>query len=101
MTNPMITNLAQQVGSLRTREEVNTIIHAIRIAQHNIAQSAKLQFMIGDRVSFASKYGGIERGTITRIMPKNIAVKSDSGTTWRVTPSLLTKETSTRSRGRG
>lgn len=41
---------------------------------------------------FDAKTRGIVRGTITKINSKNVAVKADSGTNWKVYPTFLNHE---------
>lgn len=67
-------------------ELFNKITRQNRNARNNAAKS---QFKVGDRVTFMSKRGRIE-GSIGKINKVNIKVNSN-GTTWTVSPNLLSK----------
>jgi hypothetical protein len=54
------------------------------------AREARFNFRVGDRVEFTGRSGGVVRGTVDNIGPRNVMVKADDGwTRWRVGPSLL------------
>jgi|TARA_R110000744_G_scaffold380090_3_gene499727 hypothetical protein len=59
-------------------------------AQHKAKQQvAKNSFSIGQNVWFTSKIGSRIEGVITKVMVKNIQMKTADGGLWRVTPTLL------------
>lgn len=51
----------------------------------------KFSFRCGDRVEFTSNKNHGAKGTVIDIMTKNVSVRDDNGTKWRVSPSLLRK----------
>lgn len=59
-------------------------------AQHKAKQQvAKNSFRTGQNVWFTSKIGERIEGVITKVMIKNIQLKTADGGLWRVTPTLL------------
>lgn len=74
-------------------ESLAAVSAIIRERNSDIQAAARSQFRIGDYVRFDAKSRGrgIISGRIVKINGKTIKVKANSGATWRVTPSLLTK----------
>lgn len=65
---------------------------AILNMQHrHLSQLIKLEFKKGDKVKFNAKSRGLQTGVVTKINSKTIAVKADTGVTWKVSPNLLQK----------
>lgn len=60
-----------------------------------LVRTARKKFKVGDQVEFTRQDGTVIVGTVTKILPKNIAVLARSGVThgvartWRVAPTLL------------
>lgn len=67
----------------------NHVRHLVRDLSSDEAAAKKRQFTVGDKVWFDAKTRGIVRGTITKIMTKNVKVKADSGMSWTVFPTFL------------
>jgi hypothetical protein len=73
-----------------TRDDIEAFFSAAKSAWGMKGQQAKATFNVGDRVTF--EFRGIRRcATITKIMQKNIKVRTDEGINVRVSPSLLAK----------
>jgi hypothetical protein len=56
-----------------------------------LERQLKVSFKAGDKVSFVGKYGKVETGRVVKVNRRLVAVKTTSGSNWRVHPSLLTK----------
>ena len=81
------------VGGTWTKDDLEAFRFAIRDVNSRINTLAKHEFQAGDRVQFKIRKGKGEvvRGTIEKIMTKNIRVRADDGGGWRVSPSFLEK----------
>jgi ATP-dependent exoDNAse (exonuclease V) alpha subunit len=53
------------------------------------------QFAEGDRVEFTSNDGTIKRGTVLRLNKKTVSVLTDDAQSWKVSPTLLRKQSPT------
>lgn len=73
------------------RAKRDMIAEALHFARAVETHKAKIQFSPGDRVRFLHK-GFAHRGTVTRLSRTTVMVRSESGTEWRVSPQLLSKE---------
>ena len=65
----------------------------LKLLQEIISMKMRIQFRIGDTVSFDAKTRGIIHGTIIKMNGKSFKVKATSGMEWKVAPSLLQKST--------
>lgn len=81
--------LTEQILELKTVEEINQVIAAIRTRQAELQSRAAMAFMVGQKVNFKGKFGGTVQGVVTKLNRKTIEVKAETGTTWKVSPSLL------------
>lgn len=74
-----------------SREELDILALNIRVAYKFLAKREATAFKPGDNVSFMSKRGTRIIGTVIDINTSTVSVKTDVGT-YRVSPSLLTKQ---------
>lgn len=65
-----------------------TVVEALR----RIEARAALVWRIGQRVTFADRFGRPIVGTIEKINRSSVTVHTDQGRRWRVSPSLLVAE---------
>lgn len=70
-------------------EELNRVIEQVKLRRNMIAQVNKSAFRVGDKVEWNGKYGGIDKGTIKSIGPKNVKVIAETGVLWTIHPNLL------------
>lgn len=95
MENPAKTLTMGNILDLNPTEFRN-FMAMVRGAQVEKSNQLKRSLRLGDKVSFTGRGGVKVTGTVTKINRKTVYVKetTDSvfGTTWRVSPSLLTKE---------
>jgi uncharacterized cupredoxin-like copper-binding protein len=52
------------------------------------------QFSEGDRVEFTMNDGTVKRGSVVRLNKKTASVRTDDCQQWKVSPTLLRKQTS-------
>lgn len=86
--NP-INQLCASIRGLKKREDVRAVIEAVRHAQRMMDHTQAMKFGYGDKVCFDSKYGMRVNGIVIGVLPRNIKVRADGGTVWKVSPSLL------------
>jgi hypothetical protein len=91
-----INDICRGIRELKTREELKLVSVELRASWNALgrldALRASAQFGRGDAVEWASsKFGRLIRGTVVRFGPKNVVVRSEDGTQWRVHPSFLRK----------
>ena len=75
-----------------SQEDLKLILIGYKEAVHRSRAITKLQFRVGDSVSFTVKDGRKFFGKITKINPQPIVVKTPTNN-WKVSPNLLKKET--------
>jgi hypothetical protein len=62
-----------------TNDQIDSMIMAIKFARTQLGKRNKNQFTIGDTVQFHSRDGRTYRGTVHKVMVKNITVKTNLG----------------------
>lgn len=67
-------------------EQINV---AINIRYAELQQRAAIRLGIGSRVEFTDKLGNVVKGRVLKLNTKTVMVRSDVGSEWRVSPSLL------------
>jgi hypothetical protein len=79
--NQRIKKAVEAIMNIQDNYELNEVIQAIKLKQTYLQQSAKRQFVAGDKVEFDSRSGQTLQGTISRIKQKYILVevKGSSG----------------------
>jgi hypothetical protein len=86
MTLSQITNAISKMNAA----ELKTVSKAVNAAHDfNIAMTAN-SFSLRDEVSFIGRRGLVVVGTVIKVNPKNIKVRTAQGI-WNVTATLLTK----------
>ena len=69
-----------------------TVTHVRRLMGDRQGRAAA-RFSVGDKVSFKAKRSGAwVLGTITKINMKTVHLRTNTGETWHVSPSILVKE---------
>ena len=81
-------SLRQDIMKMNT-DQLNLVILAIKDRRTQISLEIRSQFIVGDDVWFDHKRGKVE-GTIIKMNPKSVQVKTDIGV-WNVSPSYLNK----------
>lgn len=72
-----------------TNDQLNSIVYAVKYARGQLNKINRRQLTLGDTVKFTnSRTGRVEIGAVTKIMVKNILVKTGT-TTWRVPANML------------
>jgi hypothetical protein len=68
------------------------IVERIRHLRQGRCRESMSELAIGDRVAFQPERGVVVTGTIVRLNRKSVTVVASDATQWRVSPSLLRKE---------
>jgi hypothetical protein len=92
-----IEQIAALIRRVDTTEGMNEVVELIKVQRARIARISAHRFSPGDAVEFDSKKAGLVRGTVLRLMKKNVLVevekKLSGGATypieWTVHPTLL------------
>jgi len=84
--------VVKYLWAINDRSEIKEFWDILKRRSGQIEEQLTTNFKVGDTVQFKSKkrYGEMIKGKITQINRKTISVKTEM-TTWRVSPSLLTK----------
>lgn len=72
-----------------TNDELNQLTSITNARRKIIGLEIGMSFKQGDKVWFDAKNRGIIHGTFIKLKQKNAEVRSDTGTTWTVSPALL------------
>jgi len=83
--NPLL-----QIVKLMDKLSPEDLMMVAKSAQQRATNATKVALKIGDEVQFDAKSRGIKRGILIKKNPKTFQVLVGS-TTWKVTPTLLTK----------
>jgi hypothetical protein len=70
-------------------EELREAENMLKRAWSLLEQKQTAQFRVGDKVKFFSRKGFEVTGTISKINQKTVSLKTDYGSNWRVSSSLL------------
>ena len=85
-------NKLQEILAKMDETDFTVVNQIVRDGFSNVQLKARVAFRIGDIVEWDAKIGKIVTGKITKINRKTIIVRAaDTGTEWRVSPSLLKK----------
>jgi hypothetical protein len=89
-------NVQTVVSAIRNMntDEINQVIHAIKLHRTHLARQKINTIRVGDVVSFAARSGMQVVGVVTKVNIKTVSVRqNNSFTTWRVHANLLKKVT--------
>lgn len=78
--------------SRASSQELKDVYECYKHRHKLLGVATGLSFKYGDRVWFDAKTRGIIKGKFIKMMSKNAQVLSDTGMTWKVTPSILQRE---------
>lgn len=75
-------------------DQLRQIAKHLNRCMDDLARKATHKLRVGSKVSWKSKDGLVIKGTVTRVMPKNVLVVADGPLNlhWKVTASLLQVE---------
>lgn len=77
------------------------VVERLRFLQQMRAHKQMLEFKIGDRVTFQADGRGSVEGMLTRYNRKTVTIVTDDGHQWNVSPSFLSRATSTQPKHQG
>lgn len=89
MTNYVCRELCEKILNETTREQLDTILDAVKDRRGTLTRKVAQTFKTGDRVSFTHRNGNVELATVIRRKVKNVLVQTDAGVKWNVTATLL------------
>ena len=69
------------------------IVEELDLRHRARQRKALLAFEVGDRVFFNDPEGRRHDGTVVRVNPKTLTIRTDRMMTWRVAPTLVKKAT--------
>lgn len=83
--------MQKMIDGLETTDEVRQVDRLLRARWDYLTAQARDQFRPGDAVSWTGKTGTWE-GEVTRILQKNVEVRTPDTRVWRVSPTLLRRK---------
>ena len=89
LANTIVENIRQ----LKTQDEVNTVIEAIKLQMNHLSRKNIRQFVSGDKVKFTARNGTVV-GTVKKVNQKTVLVSQPNPgmfgtTTYKVPASML------------
>tara|TARA_Y100000034_G_scaffold110158_1_gene142076 strand:- start:816 stop:1091 length:276 start_codon:yes stop_codon:yes gene_type:complete len=91
MTN--IQNIIASILALDSDDELAQVYDAFKVRRRQLGDKKKNGFTVGDRVKFRSRRDNSwVCGEVSKLMIKNIGVRTDDGLNWRVAPAFLEAE---------
>jgi|TARA_B110000503_G_C7098963_1_gene392926 formylmethanofuran dehydrogenase subunit D len=90
LANTIVENIRQ----LKTQDEVNTVIEAIKLQMNHLSRKNIRQFVSGDKVKFTARNGTVVVGTVKKVNQKTVLVSQPNlgmfgTTTYKVPASML------------
>ena len=79
------------VSTPLTREDLDAIYNAAKLASDSLASIAGMSFKVGDDVYFDAKTRGVIQGEIVKINRKSIKISANNGSQWKVHPEFVRK----------
>jgi len=90
LTNAQIRKLSEAIATCTTREDLDLAFKMIKTQSDCVSRQATMSFVLGQKVKFdvGPRRGGVITGTVQKVNPKKIKVKTPTGV-WNVDASLL------------
>ena len=87
-------NIAENIRQLKTQDEVNLVIEAIKLQMTYLSRKNIRQFIKGDKVKFTARNGTVVVGTVDKVNQKTVLVKQNNPgmfgtTTYKVPAGML------------
>ena len=86
-----IQDLITGIHNIKTNEDLNLIVEAIKLKRQYLERTAVRQFVVGEKVQFTNRKGMPVGGTIRKINRKYIVVDTPVGG-YRVPATMLTSQ---------
>jgi len=86
-----IQDLITGIHNIKTNEDLNLIVEAIKLKRQYLERTAVRQFIVGEKVQFTNRKGVPVGGTIRKINRKYIVVDTPVGG-YRVPATMLTSQ---------
>ena len=86
--------IAENIRQLKTQDEVNLVIEAIKLQMTYLSRKNIRQFTKGDKVKFTARNGTVVVGTVDKVNQKTVLVKQNNSgmfgtTTYKVPAAML------------
>tara|TARA_B100000900_G_scaffold377029_1_gene360138 strand:+ start:405 stop:680 length:276 start_codon:yes stop_codon:yes gene_type:complete len=86
-----IQDLITGIHNIKTNEDLNLIVEAVKLKRQYLERTAVRQFIVGEKVQFTNRRGVPVGGTIRKINRKYIVVDTPVGG-YRVPATMLTSQ---------
>ena len=86
-----IQDLITGIHNIKTNEDLNLIVEAVKLKRQYLERTAVRQFIVGEKVQFTNRKGMPVGGTIRKINRKYIVVDTPIGG-YRVPATMLTSQ---------
>ena len=86
-----IQDLITGIHNIKTNEDLNLIVEAVKLKRQYLERTAVRQFIVGEKVQFTNRKGMPVGGTIRKINRKYIVVDTPVGG-YRVPATMLTSQ---------
>jgi hypothetical protein len=86
-----IQDLITGIHNIKTNEDLNLIVEAVKLKRQYLERTAVRQFIVGEKVQFTNRKGVPVGGTIRKINRKYIVVDTPVGG-YRVPATMLTSQ---------
>ena len=86
-----IQDLIAGIHNIKTNEDLNLIVEAVKLKRQYLERTAVRQFIVGEKVQFTNRKGVPVGGTIRKINRKYIVVDTPVGG-YRVPATMLTSQ---------
>ena len=86
-----IQDLITGIHNIKTNEDLNLIVEAVKLKRQYLERTAVRQFVVGEKVQFTNRKGMPVGGTIRKINRKYIVVDTPVGG-YRVPATMLTSQ---------
>ena len=86
-----IQELITGIHNIKTNEDLNLIVEAVKLKRQYLERTAVRQFIVGEKVQFTNRKGMPVGGTIRKINRKYIVVDTPVGG-YRVPATMLTSQ---------
>ena len=89
----LVNTVVDNIRQLKTQDEVNLVIEAIKLQMTYLSRKSIRQFAAGDKVKFTGR-GGPVTGTVTKVNQKTVLVSANNAgmfgtTTYKVPAGML------------
>lgn len=89
---PNLDAISTILDTITSTDDLATVSRMVKDRWDTLQRRVATSFRVGERVTFTARRGIKVNGNVLAVNPKNIKVKTDQGTIWNVSSTLLSKE---------